>query len=207
MNPEGIPFILSAPSGTGKTTICRMLKERLPDLKLAVSHTTRPPRKGEIDARDYFFISRKQFQDMIEKDEFLEWAPIHNNLYGTSFQTLEDNRKKGRDTLLELDVQGVETLREKKVPGVYIFILPPSIEELLARLRSRGTESEEIIQQRVETGKIEIKKYRLYDYVATNFDSKETTDVIISIIRAEKNRVARFRPVSPDIQSLFNNPG
>ena len=155
---KGFAIILSAPSGTGKTTTCNRLREKLPDLKFAVSHTTRTIRNGEKEGVDYIFISQKEFEDKIRNKDFLEWARVHDFYYGTSLQAADTLLKNGCDTLLELDVQGVETLREMQYQGIYILILPPSIEEMRSRLRKRGTNSEESIQQRIETGKKEIKK-------------------------------------------------
>ncbi|HIE79725.1 MAG TPA: guanylate kinase [Nitrospinaceae bacterium] len=156
---KGFAIILSAPSGTGKTTTCNLLREKLPDLKFAVSHTTRTIRNGEKEGVDYIFISQKEFEDKIKNNDFLEWACVHDFHYGTSLQSVDTILKSGCDTLLELDVQGVEALRKMQYQGIYILILPPSIKEMAARLRKRGTDSEEHIQQRIETGKKEIKKY------------------------------------------------
>ena len=151
--PKGFALILSAPSGTGKTTTCRVLREKLPDLKISVSHTTREIRKGEKEGLDYTFISKQEFEEKIKSKDFLEWAQVHNFYYGTSFQAADTSLENGHDTLLELDVQGVESLRAMDYEGIYILILPPSVEEMQARLIKRGTESEDRIRQRVETGK------------------------------------------------------
>ncbi|MBC8286607.1 MAG: guanylate kinase [Nitrospinae bacterium] len=203
--PEGSALILSAPSGTGKTTTCRLLREKLPDLRIAVSHTTRKIRNGEKDGLDYTFISQKEFEDKIKNNDFLEWAKVHDCYYGTSFQATDTSLKTGHDTLLELDVQGVEALRKMKYQGVYILILPPSIKEMEARLKKRETDSEERIQQRIETGKREIKKYKMYDYVITNHVVEDTVNAILSILQAEKVRVSHYRPASADIEVLLND--
>lgn len=203
--PKGFSLILSAPSGTGKTTTCRVLREKLPDLKISVSHTTRKIRKGEKEGLDYTFISQQEFEEKIKSKDFLEWAQVHNFYYGTSFQAADTSLENGHDTLLELDVQGVESLRAMDYEGIYILILPPSVEEMQARLTKRGTESEDRIQQRVETGKKEIKKYKIYDYVITNYVVEDTVNAILSILQAEKVRATYYQPTSPDIELLLKD--
>ena len=202
---EGIVLILSGPSGTGKTTLCNGLKEKLPDLRFNVSHTTRPPRENEIDGKDYYFISEKEFQTMRERGDFLEWANFNGNFYGTAFESIKKSRVNGHDIILELDVQGAVTLRKLKYPGVFIFLLPPSLEELSFRLNDRNTESEEIINQRLERGIREIKGCLAYDYIITSHEVEETVGNFISIYRAEKLRASRFVPESADIQALLNS--
>ena len=203
--PKGFALILSAPSGTGKTTTCRVLREKLPDLKISVSHTTRKIRKGEKDGLDYNFISQKEFEEKIKSKDFLEWAQVHNFYYGTCFQAADTSLKNGHDTLLELDVQGVESLRAMDYKGIYILILPPSVEEMQVRLTKRGTDSEDRILQRVETGKKEIKKYKIYDYVITNYVVEDTVNAILSILQAEKVRATHYQPTSPDIEVLLKD--
>jgi guanylate kinase len=207
MKAEGIVFILSAPSGTGKTTVGKRVREKLPGLKFAVSHTTRIPREGEKDGVDYYFASGETFDQMVGRGEFLEWAQVHDHRYGTSHETVRKNTDQGNNILLELDVQGAETLRKSSYPGVYIFLLPPSVEELAVRLKKRGTEDDEIIRKRMENGKKEITKYTLYDFVLTNTDVEETVDALITIIRAESYRAERYQPTSADIQALLNSKG
>jgi guanylate kinase len=202
---EGMAIILSAPSGTGKTTTCNLLRKKLPDLKIAISHTTRKIRDGEKDGEDYIFLSQEEFENKIENNEFLEWAKVHSFYYGTSFQSIDTTLKGGHDTLLELDVQGVEALRKMKYQGIYILILPPSIKEMEARLNKRGTDSEESIRQRVETGKQEVKKYKMYDYVITNTEVEDTVNTILSILQAEKSRAHFYSPTSPDIEELLKD--
>ncbi|PIP71791.1 MAG: guanylate kinase [Nitrospinae bacterium CG22_combo_CG10-13_8_21_14_all_47_10] len=200
---QGLALILSAPSGTGKTTTCRLLLKKLPDLKIAVSHTTRKIRNGEKEGLDYFFVTSKEFEEKINNNDFLEWARVHNFYYGTSLHSAEEHLNTGHDTLLELDVQGVETLRKMKYQGIYILILPPSIEEMKARLTKRGTDSEDRIKQRIETGKKEIKKYKMYDYVITNYVVEDTVNAILAILQAERVKVSNYRPTSPDIEALL----
>ena len=171
---KGIAYVLSAPSGTGKTTVLNRLRENVPELELSVSHTTRAPRAGEKDGIDYHFVSGETFQVMIQKGEFLEWAEICGNHYGTALQSINNRLESGKDLVLELDVQGAESLRGLKFEGVFVFVLPPSLKELEARLRNRGTDSEQSIRQRLDLGKEEIKHYSLYDYVVVNRDVDAT---------------------------------
>ena len=204
MSKSGLPIIISAPSGTGKTTTCKRLKERFPALKIAVSHTTRKIRDGESEGVDYYFVSNKEFETKREKNQFLEWAQVHTEYYGTSFETIEKHRQKGFDILLELDVQGVNSLRKMDFEGVYILLLPPSIEEMTKRLRKRGSEKEESIERRIKTGKEEIKSYKKYDYIITNFEVEETVESILAIVRAEKSSVIRYVPTSEDIKNIMD---
>lgn len=203
MKSKGIVFILSGPSGSGKTTIGKLIRETLPDFKFAVSHTTRSARQGERDGVDYSFVSQSDFDEMVSKGAFLEWAKVHDHCYGTSFKTVRDNTECGNDILVELDVQGAETLRNNNFSGIYIFLLPPSLAQLDKRLQNRGTEKEEIIRKRLEIGKAEIPKYRLYDYVLTNYEVEDTLQGLLAIIRAENSRVERYQPTAKDIESLL----
>ncbi len=203
MNANGIAFIVSAPSGTGKTTICHRLREKLPQLEIAVSHTTRSPREGEANGRDYHFVSEAEFAAMIERGAFLEYAQICGHHYGTALDSVSERLEKGKDLILELDVQGAATLRKKKYPGVYLFILPPSLKELEARLKGRGTETEDSIRKRLETGKEEIKQYTLYDYVVINGDLDVAVENVLSIFNAERFRTGRFVAPAEDIRTLL----
>ena len=205
MTQEGLPIIISAPSGAGKTTLCQALKKRLPDLNFSVSHTTRSPRNNEQNGVDYHYISKEKFLEMTDRGEFLEWAKIHGNYYGTARTNVENTLQKGKDLVLELDVQGVEALRNLKYKGVYIFILPPSMQELEKRLTKRGTESDDQIKQRLEAGKKEIAKSHLYDFAVTNVDIDESVETILSIILAEKKRMNRYQPDCPEISKIIQS--
>ncbi len=205
MAQEGLPIIISAPSGAGKTTLCQALKKRLPDLNFSVSYTTRPPRMNERNGVDYHFISKEKFLEMTDRNEFLEWAQIHDNYYGTARKNIENTLQQRKDLVLELDVQGVESLRALKYQGVFIFILPPSMEELEKRLAGRGTESDNQVKQRLEVGKKEIAKNHLYDYAVTNVNVDESVDTIVNIIRAEKNRMSRYQPDCPEIRKIIDS--
>ena len=196
-------MIISGPSGTGKTTICRRLLEKLPNLEFAVSHTTRPRRKTDVGGRDYFFVSVAEFEEMIKRNEFLEWANINGNFYGTTFDSIKKCQENSDIFIVELDVQGAESLHKLNFPGAYIFIIPPSLEELESRLRNRATETEESINQRMENARIEIKGCLKYNFILTNHEVEETVDALISIVNAEKYRTPQFFPSSPDIQALL----
>lgn len=189
---NGSIFILSAPSGTGKTTICNILKKTIPNLKFSVSHTSREPRDGEENGVHYNFISEDEFKTKIEKGDFLEWVKLHGAYYGTSLEDLNKNKSEGINQILELDTQGVELLRSIDFDATYIFILPPSIKALEKRLTKRGTESKEKIKKRLEVGKKEIMKYEIYDYVVTNVDLDESVHLIKSIMLAEGCRTKYF---------------
>ena len=205
MESNGIVFVLSAPSGTGKTTACRLLKQKLPELKFSVSHTTREIRNGETEGIDYHFIPQSDFEKKITRGEFLEWAKIHRQYYGTAFATINHHRQNGKDVLIELDVQGAKSLRDMRYEAVFIFMLPPSLKELEARLNKRATDSEDTIRERMEVGKKEIKQLALYDYILTNFDVKVTIESLLSIIRAERCRKKLYQPPSPDLSNLLDN--
>lgn len=154
---------------------------------------------------DYHFITKKKFMEMTDRDEFLEWAQIHGNYYGTARKNITDTLQKGKDLVLELDIQGVETLRNLKYRGVYIFILPPSMEELEKRLTGRGTESDNQIKQRLEAGKKEMAKSRLYDYAVTNTNVDESVGTMLAIIHAEKKRMSRYQPDCPEIRKIIES--
>lgn len=203
--PKGFALILSAPSGTGKTTIVKLLRENLPDLKFATSHTTRKIRDGEKDGEDYFFTSKEDFENKIKNNEFLEWAEVHGCYYGTSLKSSEDPLESGYNNIVELDVQGVKALRKLKYPGIYILILPPSMKEMEKRLRKRGTESEESIQRRMQNGQAEVKNYKMYDYVITNHVVEDTVNDMLAILHTERNKVSHYRPTSPDIEALLKD--
>jgi len=181
---RGSLFIVSAPSGTGKTTLCKKLVSSLPNLKFSVSYTTRHPRPGEVNNRDYTFISRNEFMSMVDKKEFIEWAEIHGELYSTSKKRLEEFIDSGVDVILDIDTEGAMQLKKKYGEGTYIFVLPPSIKVLRERLEKRMTNSKEEIEKRLKMAAVEIKSYYTYDYVIINdtFECalKELEAIIIS---------------------------
>ena len=207
MRPNGIVFILSAPSGAGKTTVCKLLKQKLSRLKFSISHTTREPRNGETEGTDYHFSSTKEFEKKIEDGDFLEWAKIFNNYYGTAFDSVDRHHQNGEDVIIELDVQGAQSLRNINYEAVFIFMMPPSLQELENRLIKRGSESANKVRERLEVSKKEIQQSTLYDYIITNTDAEETAANLLSIIAAEHFRKERYKPPSPDFNNLTNQNG
>ncbi len=194
MKNKRLTFVLSAPSGAGKTTISNKITRLIPGLKHSVSHTTRSPRSKEQEGEDYFFISGKEFGKKIARGDFLEWADIFGNLYGTSLENIELAQKEKCDLLYVIDVQGAETLRKLKLPGIFIFLLPPSLRELENRLRKRKMNTEEEIAKRLKIAREEISHYKTYDYVLINKDIEEAADQVRSIVIAERCRNSRFDP-------------
>lgn len=195
MNPpvfrrQGILFVLSAPSGTGKTTLCENLRAT-PDFIYSVSCTTRPPRPGEVDGTDYHFLSRDEFLGKIERGEMLEYAVVHGNHYGTLKATVKEALTHGTDVLLDIDVQGAATIRQTddgllRDSLVDVFIMPPTLEELEKRLRKRGTESEEQVKRRLHTGHEEMKLWPLYKYTILSGSMEEDLTKFRAIMRAER---------------------
>ena len=204
MQPSGIKFIISAPSGTGKTTVCKILKQKLPKLKFSISHTTREPRDNETDGIDYHFISEENFEEKVKHNKFIEWAKVYQYYYGTAFESIDSHKKNGDDILIELDVQGAKSLRKLNYEAIFIFILPPSLKELEIRLGSRNTESESSISDRLKSSKNEVQQFKLYDYILTNVNIEETAENIISVIKAEHLRKELYQPTSPDLRSLID---
>lgn len=188
---EGILFVLSAPSGAGKTSLCRELIDSLPDLSQSTSFTTRERRNGEQDGVDYHFIDPEAFRSKIEQQQLVEWAEVHGNLYGTSLKTLQDAAGRGIDLLLDIDCQGAAQLKKNYQQGVFIFILPPDYVELEKRLRDRGTDDENVIQRRLKNAAQEISQAHWYDYLVVNDDIISARDRIIAIVTAERCRSFR----------------
>jgi guanylate kinase len=197
---RGTLFVVSAPSGAGKTTLCREIRLRLPDLAYSVSVTTRPPRPGEIDGADFRFVGVSEFQAMLAHGEFAEWATVHGNLYGTRARALEDALATGRDVLLDIDTQGAAQLRARYPDAVLIFILAPSVKELEQRLRERRSNMDADIERRLVRAREEIALWRQYDYLIVNRDVKEAMEQLESIILAERCRVVRLGLTLPDLE-------
>jgi len=188
---KGNLFIVSAPSGAGKTTICKKIMETLDNVKTSVSYTTRKPRQGEVDNEDYSFITEKKFRGMIQKGEFVEWAEVHGNLYGTSRKRLEKIINDGFDVILDIDTQGAKQIRKTFGNGVFIFILPPSMTELRARLEKRMSNTQEDMERRLKRAGEEIRAYKMYDYVIVNDVLKSSLSKFESIITAERQRSSK----------------
>jgi len=187
---SGILFIISAASGTGKTSLVKALREAEPDLALSISHTTRPPRPGEVDGQHYYFVDRARFEHMLQADAFLESAEIYGNLYGTSREGINLEFERGLDVLLEIDWQGAEQVR-RLIPAVGIFILPPSLDALKARLTNRAQDSPEVIARRMAKAEEEIAHAVEYDYVIINEDFDRAVRDLLSVVRAERLRTSR----------------
>ncbi|HSB32646.1 MAG TPA: guanylate kinase [Candidatus Sulfobium mesophilum] len=185
-------FVISAPSGAGKTTICKKILSRNANIKQSVSFTTRKPRKGEKNGADYYFVAQKTFQQMISRNEFIEWAEVHGNFYGTSRKKFEGLVSSGFDVILDIDTQGARQIRNSFSEGVFIFILPPSIKVLRERLQDRKSNTKKDMQRRLKRAAVEIKDYNMYDYVIVNDilgDSVKKLEAIITARRLSSDRV------------------
>ncbi len=189
---RGNLFVISAPSGAGKTTLCNEIIRIMPELRFSISYTTRKPRAGEIDGKDYIFIDEERFKAMIDNGEFAEWANVHGNYYGTSRKALDDIIEKGQDVILDIDVQGAQQIKRNYKYGIYIFILPPSLDTIRKRLEKRGQNSPEEIALRLRRAVEEIREYKNYDYVIVNDVFDEALTALRSIIVAEGKRVHRL---------------
>lgn len=183
----GIPFVIAAPSGTGKTTVCRACLARDPLLEFSISHTTRKPRSGERDGVDYSFVSPKAFLQIVEQDGFVEHAEYGGQNYGTSREALRaPTEDRGHDVLLEIEVQGAEQVRARRPDARFIFLLPPSMKVLEERLRGRGTDSDEAIDRRLGVADRELEAIRFFDYAVVNDDLERAIDSVLAIIAAER---------------------
>jgi len=189
---RGLFFVLSAPSGTGKTSIRRIFLERYPDVQFSVSYTTRAPRPGEVDGKDYFFVSEAEFRERIDRGEFAEWEENFGRYYGTSGKMMDRFLDQGRDMLLDIEMRGAKTLKKNYSGGIYVFVLPPSLAELKARLQKRG-ESEAEIGKRLNKVREEIGEAYGYDYVIFNDSLEKAVESLQAIYQAEKSRAVRRR--------------
>jgi len=199
MKHHGIVFVFSAPSGAGKTTIARRVVREHPEMYIGVSHTTRPPRTGEVEGTDYYFVDGDRFEELERAGHFLETATVHGNRYGTSRGEVLDVIDSGRDVILDIDVQGADLIR-RKIETVGVFILPPSLEELARRLSLRGTDDSDVIRRRIENARIEIEQAHRFEYLVVNKDLDEAVGDVLAVIRAEGSRASRNRTL---VQSLL----
>ncbi len=183
---KGLIFVVSAPSGAGKTSLCKRVVDLFTDLRHSISYTTRAPRGSERDGVDYNFISEGRFLEMVENDEFVEWAFVHGNRYGTAEDSLRRCEEEGIDVILDIDVQGAAQIREKLKRGVYIFVLPPSPEDLEKRLRGRGTDGDEVIKERLSNAREEVSQISNYDYIIINDLFDDAAERLKSVIAAER---------------------
>jgi guanylate kinase len=196
---RGLLFVVSAPSGTGKTTVVERLVHVLPDLALSRSYTSRPARPGEADGVDYNFVSRPRFEEMIAADAFLEWADVFGNLYGTGFADAEHDLAQGKDLVLVIDVQGARQVRRRCTGTVGVFVMPPSFAILEKRLRGRSKDSEAAIQRRLETARAEVAAFTEYDYVVVNDELEACVDRLRAIVIAER---AKLRSARPEVETI-----
>jgi guanylate kinase len=196
-------FIISAPSGSGKSTLVHQLLKTVPDLAFSISYTTRPPRPAETNGVDYKFISRKDFEERLARSEFLEYAEVFGNYYGTNRETFEQATHQGKDLVLDIDVQGARQLKVAIPQAISIFVLPPSREVLEQRLRTRSQDSEEVIQRRLRGAAEEVQNYTQYDFVLINREIEESSVRLASIVKAERLRKARMEEeVRPILESF-----
>jgi guanylate kinase len=186
-------YVVAAPSGAGKTTLVRLLLESELDVQLSVSYTTRDPRPGETDGREYHFVDTAEFRAMIDRHEFLEWAEVHGNFYGTSKTWIADQLAGGRDVLLEIDWQGAQQVRTMFPEAIGVFILPPSMEELTRRLTGRGTDSAAVISRRLAAAQAEMRHVAEFDYVIINDQLEQALDDLRAVVRASRLSLAAQR--------------
>jgi guanylate kinase len=199
---RGSFIVVSAPSGTGKSSICQRLLQACPELKFSVSYTTRLPRPAEVNGKDYFFISREEFQQRIDQGDFAEWAENYGNLYGTSLETIKKSLEMGGDLLLDIEPRGAKIIKHNFRGGVFVFVLPPSREELLHRLEGRGNETDEVIAARYARAECELKEISWYDYVIFNDDLETAVNQLIAIYIAQKCKRSRL---GNKIKEFINN--
>lgn len=200
---RGLMFVLSSPSGAGKTTLAHLLIERTSGLKMSVSATTRPMRPGEVDGRDYYFVEETRFETMVKRNELLEWAVVFDNRYGTPRMPVETALSVGQDVLFDIDWQGTQQLREKaRADVVSVFILPPSVADLEKRLHSRAQDSEDVIQRRMSRASHEMSHWAEYDYIVINHDIDEAFAEVQSILRAERLKRERLTGLTAFVREL-----
>lgn len=188
---KGLLIVVSGASGTGKGTVCKKLLADLPKITYSISATTRTPRPGEVNGREYYFLSVDEFKSWIDEGKFLEYAEVYGNFYGTPLNKIEEQLNRGEDVLLEIDVQGALNVKQKCPEGIYIFLLPPSLEELKRRIEGRGTENPESLNRRLKNALSEIKIGLQYDYVVVNDTIDNAAAKISAILTAERLKVAR----------------
>jgi guanylate kinase len=192
MSRKGLLIVVSAPSGAGKTTLCKEISRVLPNLQHSISYTTRKPRPNETDGVHYFFVTQEKFNKMIKDKEFAEWAVVHGNLYGTSKKQLSEMMDRGIDVILDIDSQGAMQIKENWGNGVFIYILPPSFDDLRRRLTERNSDATNEIKKRLENAKKEIPYYKRYNYVIINDKFEKALEDLKSIITSERLKIDKF---------------
>jgi guanylate kinase len=205
---RGLMFVLSSPSGAGKTTLSRLLIERMPGLTLSVSATTRPMRPGEIEGSDYLFVDKARFEAMVKRDELLEWATVFDNRYGTPRAPVESALSAGTDVLFDIDWQGTQQLREKaRADVVSVFILPPSAADLEKRLHTRAQDSDAVIRARMSRASHELSHWAEYDYIVINHDIEDAFAEVQSILKAERLKRERRTGLTTFVRELQRQLG
>ena len=200
MHKKGILYIVSAPSGSGKSTLCAMMREKYPNIEYSISYTTRNPRGDEVNGREYYFVTRDIFEQMISNNEFLEWAEVHGNYYGTSKKAIENALNNNIDIFLDIDPQGAMQLKEKAQSAVFIFITAPSLKELETRLKNRATDTDKVIDLRLNNATKELGYYNKYDYIVINNDKDTAFKQLEAIYIAEKLRTSHFKKIEDFIK-------
>lgn len=202
--PKGLLLVVSGPSGAGKGTICGLLRKALPDLAYSVSVTTRAPREGEVDGKDYFFKTVSQVKDMIFRGELLEYAQVYGNYYGTPKPYVMGLLNEGRDVLLEIDVQGALQIKKVFPDGVFVFVVPPTLSELRARIYNRGKDTEEVIEKRLKEATHELRYASKYDYIIVNDIAETAANRVLTLLEAERYRAGRTYFI---IDEILDGPG
>ncbi len=196
MLAQGLLLVISGPSGAGKGTVCKALMEKHPQISYSVSATTRLPRAGEVEGSHYYFKTREEFEAMIAQDELVEWAPVYDNYYGTPKGPVMDALQRDQDIILEIDIQGALQVKEKYPDGVYIFIVPPSLDELRKRIEGRATDTQEVIAKRMKAAAGEVAQACKYEYIIINDTIENAVHKLEAVITAEKCRAIRVKGVS-----------
>ncbi len=199
MNRNGLLVVLSGPSGSGKGTLIKRVREQYTNIRFSISATTRRPREGEVDGKNYFFVTNDQFKSMIENDKLVEWVEYCGNYYGTPREYVEESTSQGFDIVLEIEVEGALNIIKRYPDCVSVFILPPSFEELRRRIEGRGTENPDVIDRRLERAKKELEFVNHYDYVVINDNIEEAASEIINILSAEKLKFSRNQNILESI--------
>jgi len=203
---RGTLFVVSAPSGAGKTTLIRRAMERVDGLQFSVSHTTRPMREGEREGVDYFFVTVESFERMIREDRFLEWARVHDNMYGTSRAWVEERLGRGEDVILDIDVQGAAQIKARAPESAQILVFPPSFEALRERLTARRSDDPGAVERRLRNARGELGRYPVYDYVIINEDLEPAVDNLIAVLRCRRVEMPRLKDRIERILGTFPHP-
>jgi guanylate kinase len=203
---RGMLIVVSAPSGAGKTSLCREIRKVIANLGYSISHTTRSPRVGEVDGHDFHFVPEAEFRLMIDRGEFAEWARVHANLYGTAARSLEEALERGEDIMLDIDTQGARKLRIRYPHGVFVFVVAPSMKDLERRLRERQSDAPQEIARRMARAVDEIAAWREYDYLIVNRHLDEAVRQLQCLIEAERCRTTRLPLSLPDLPAVGENP-